>query len=62
MSLKRYNRSFKQGSCHLNEIFLFDFLSYLLVSVSTLINIGKEMSLLGSRILPAMFSVQCTCK
>ena len=33
MSLKRYNRSFKQGSCHLNEIFLFDFLSYLLVSV-----------------------------
>ena len=41
---KRYNKSFKRDICCL------DFRSNFLVSISFLINIGKEMSLPGFRI------------
>ena len=43
MSFKRYNKSIKR------HIFCFDFRSNFLVSISFLINIGKEMSLPGFR-------------
>ena len=41
--LKRYNKSFKRDIC------CFDFRSNFLVSISFLINVGKEMSLPGFR-------------
>ena len=43
MSFKRHNKSFKRDIC------CFDFRSNFLVSISFLINIGKEMSLPGFR-------------
>ena len=43
ISFKRYNKSFKRDIC------CFDFRSNFLVSISFLINIGKEMSLPGFR-------------